>query len=118
MAEITIVVPGINDLAAGLIALANAIQIRAQAEADTEIVVDRPPAPVVEPKPEKITKTETNKTKPSIDLATLRAKFVEIAQSGNRHKELKTLLTEFGSDNVSGLTEDTWDEVYARLEAM
>jgi hypothetical protein len=111
LAEITITIRGLDDLAASLIALANAIQIQAMNESGE-------PAPVVEPKPEKITKTETNKTKPSIDLATLRAKFVEIAQSGNRHEELKTLLTEFGSDNVSGLTEDTWDEVYARLEAM
>lgn len=117
MAEITITVPGIDDLAAGLIALANAIQIQAMNESGE-------PAPVVGPKPEraeavsKPVEAETAKAAPSVDLATLRAKFVEIAQSGNRHKELKTLLTEYGSDNVSGLTEDTWDEVYARLEAM
>ena len=110
MAEITITIRGLDDLAASLIALANAIQIQAMNESGE-------PAPVVEPKPEKITKTETNKTKPSIDLATLRAKCVEVAQRG-KQAELKALLTEFGSDNVSGLTEDTWDEVYARLEAM
>ena len=110
MAEITIVVPGIDDLAASLIALANAIQIQAMNESGE-------PAPVVEPKPEKITKTETNKTKPSIDLATLMAKFVEVAQRG-KQAELKALLTEFGSENVSGLAEDVWDDVYARLEAM
>lgn len=108
MAEITITIPGLDDLAASLIALANAIQIQAMNESGE-------PAPVVEPKP---VKAETAKAAPSVDLATLRAKFVEIAQAGQKHKELKTLLTEFGSDNVSGLTEDTWDEVYARLEAM
>lgn len=116
MAEITITVPGIEDLAAGLIALANAIQIQAMNESGE-------PAPVAGPKPEraeavsKPVEAETAKAAPSVDLATLRAKFVEIAQAGKKHK-LKTLLTEFGSDNVSGLTEDTWDEVYARLEAM
>ena len=107
MAEITITIPGLDDLAASLIALANAIQIQTMNESGE-------PAPVVEPKP---VKAETAKAAPSVDLATLRAKFVEIAQAGQKHK-LKTLLTEFGSDNVSGLTEDTWDEVYARLEAM
>jgi len=110
MAEITITIRGLDDLAASLIALANAIQIQAMNESGE-------PAPVVEPKPEKITKTETNKTKPSIDLATLMAKFVEVAQRGKR-AELKALLTEFGSENVSGLAEDVWDDVYARLEAM
>lgn len=107
MAEITITIRGLDDLAASLITLANAIQIQAMNESGE-------PAPVVEPKP---VKAETAKAAPSVDLATLRAKFVEIAQAGKKHK-LKTLLTEFGSDNVSGLTEDTWDEVYARLEAM
>ncbi len=110
MAEITITIRGLDDLAASLIALANAIQIQAMNESGE-------PAPVVEPKPEKITKTETNKTKPSIDLATLMAKFVEVAQRG-KQAELKALLTEFGSENVSGLAEDVWDDVYARLEAM
>jgi hypothetical protein len=110
LAEITITIRGLDDLAASLIALANAIQIQAMNESGE-------PAPVVEPKPEKITKTETNKTKPSIDLATLMAKFVEVAQRG-KQAELKALLTEFGANNVSGLAEDVWDDVYARLEAM
>lgn len=114
MAEIRVTVPGLNDLAAGLVALANAIQIQAMGE---EVASPQSTMSAEASQSEKPTKPAQNKAEPAIDQATLRAKFVEIAQKGKQN-ELKSLLTEFGSDNVSGLTEDTWDEVYARLEAM
>ncbi len=115
MAQLEISIPGINDLAASIVALANAIQIQALGEEATSHQTTMPAE--ARPGSEKPTKPTQNKVEPAINLATLRAKFVEIAQKG-KQEELKALLTEFGSDNVSGLAEDTWDKVYARLEAM
>lgn len=114
--EITIKAP---ELASAIVALSKAltrpIELIAEEQTEpimvkTETVKDEKP---VEEKPKPKAKAETKKDA-GITLSDVRAKFVQIAQSGKRD-ELKALLDEFGADNVSSLKDDDLDAVYKRL---
>lgn len=103
----------------GLEPLVKAIEELATAiRAQKAVVV---PVETEEPEPAARAKTESagriTPTKPSISLDSIRGKFVELARAGKR-EELKALLAEYGVENVSGLPEAAYDEVYKKLEAL
>lgn len=124
MREINIAISGIGleELAVGMNRLAEALEnLKAVVVVkDNEITEAAPESPLKteaaaqEPAKKPAKKSTVKSSKKEVTLDDVRAKFRELAQKGHKN-ELKTLLAEYGVENVSALDESVFAEVLERL---